>query len=215
MVQPSLRAWLGTSVLGGLLVAGCQHAQHRQATMSVPQTVTSVTVLPGPAPLAMMPQAPAPQPVVVQETAPAPVAVEPVVVAHEVAPPPPPAPPIQAETLPVSYIPPPIVGTKPEGVQRRSYADITAKPCFGHAADYTWLTGELELIHPNNVWHLRYASVQDDDRYGGGVTLTETGPMDRFSCGQCVRVEGRMVDPDSRACSPEFRVLSITPLPNP
>jgi len=218
MMQPSVRAWLGTSVLGGLLVVGCQHAQHGQATMTTgPQTYSAATVMPTPAPVVMMSQAPAPQPVVVQEAAPAPV--EPVVVAQETPPTPPPPPPApaaapQAEMLPVSYSSP-TVGTRADDVRRRSFADITAKPCYAHADDYSSLSGELELIHPNNIWHLRYASVQDEDRYGGGVTLIDAGPMDQYSSGQCVRVEGRMVDPESRECSPAFRVRSITPLPNP
>lgn len=99
-----------------------------------------------------------------------------------------------------------------DSVHRRSYADITASSCYAHAGDYSWLRGELQLIHPRNVWRLRYASVDEEDRYGGSVTLTEAGVMAGFASGQQVRVEGCLVDPSSREPSPAYRVRSIQPL---
>ena len=93
---------------------------------------------------------------------------------------------------------------------RRTYADITASPAFSHAPDYTWLVGELQYLHVRNVWRVRYASVEEEDRYGGSVTLVETGSMEKYpKSGQLVRVQGKLVNADSKEPSPTFRVTSI------
>jgi hypothetical protein len=99
--------------------------------------------------------------------------------------------------------------------KRRSYRDITAHPCFSHAEDYTWLCGQLDYVTVCQAWRLRYASVEDDDRYGGAVTLIETGPMDGFKSGQLVRVEGQLLNPDNRDPKTLYRVRSIQPLQQP
>src|SRR5262245_51840524 len=96
-----------------------------------------------------------------------------------------------------------------EPVRRRTFSDITADPSFGHAPDYSWLIGRLEFLHVRNVWKVRYASLEEEDRYGGSVTLIDTGPMTEFKSGQIVRVEGQLVNPESREPSPPYRVRSI------
>ncbi|MBV9125506.1 MAG: hypothetical protein JO112_19330 [Planctomycetes bacterium] len=90
-----------------------------------------------------------------------------------------------------------------------SLNDTSSSSGFGHAPDYSWLTGELQFIHAHNVWHLRYASLGMEDRYGGSVALVETGSMSGFKSGQMVRVEGVMVNPDSHGPSPLYRVRSL------
>ena len=97
-----------------------------------------------------------------------------------------------------------------EKVPRRSFADITVKPGFAHAPDYSWVAGELQFLHARKVWRVRYASVQEEDRYGGGMTLVEAGPMTEFQDGQMVRVEGEVADVTSRES--EYRVHHIEPL---
>jgi hypothetical protein len=92
-------------------------------------------------------------------------------------------------------------------VPRRSFADITAKPGYAHAPDYSWIAGELQYIHAKNVWRVRYASVDEEDRYGGGVTLLSTGPMTDYKDGQIVRVVGQVAQETSHECS--YRVNSI------
>jgi hypothetical protein len=97
-----------------------------------------------------------------------------------------------------------------EKVPRRSFADITVKPGYDHAADYSWVAGELQFLHARKVWRVRYASVQEEDRYGGGMTLVDAGPMTEFHDGQMVRVEGQVADVTSRES--EYRVHHIEPL---
>jgi hypothetical protein len=97
-----------------------------------------------------------------------------------------------------------------EKVPRRSFADITAKPGFAHAQDYSWVAGELQFLHGRKVWRVRYASVEEEDRYGGGMTLIDAGPMTEFQDGQIVRVEGQVADVTSH--DSEYRVHHIQPL---
>lgn len=97
-------------------------------------------------------------------------------------------------------------------VPRRSFADITAKPEFGHASDYTWLTGELSYIPQKDQWRLRFASIDEEDQYGGSVTLDAHAEMQGYQSGQLVRVEGTVIDRDSREIAPKYRVKEITPL---
>jgi len=97
-----------------------------------------------------------------------------------------------------------------EPVKRRSYGDITADPKFSHAADYTWLVGKLQYVHGKDQWRVRFTSVDEEDRYGGSVTLQ--GLAHRFADfkdGQMVRVEGQVVDADSRDVAPAYRMMDI------
>jgi hypothetical protein len=68
---------------------------------------------------------------------------------------------------------------------------------FAHAADYGWLTGELEHIQAKNVWRLRYAPADQEDRYGGAVQLVGDSLPPGCKSGQVVRVEGQIVNPDA------------------
>lgn len=95
-----------------------------------------------------------------------------------------------------------------------SAAEAALKPA--HAADYSWLTGELEHLLARNVWRLRYAPFDQEDRHGGTVVLIgEALPVDCKS-GQIVHVEGQLVNPDSDEPRPtywvrSFRVLKAAP----
>jgi hypothetical protein len=226
MSRLKLREWLGTSVCAAVLMAGCSSAQRQPAYSS--RTMGSVSMLPGYTPgmvfstspvestaskPAVMASLPAPAPVAqpdmekkVEQLPPATVTAAP---AKEVEPIPTVAKSAEAETNPASYAIP-ITGGKDEFTRRRSYADITAKACFSHAPDYTWVQGELVYLHSHNCWRIRYASVDDDDKFGGGVNLVETGPMDNYKEGQCVRIEGRPSDPENKES--DYRVSSIQSL---
>src|SRR5262249_32012986 len=91
--------------------------------------------------------------------------------------------------------------------QRRSFVDITASSSFGHADDYSWLRGEVEFSKLANGWRLRYASVDENDAYGGSVTLS--GAVGTLTDGQHVYVRGQLHDPDTRRAAPSYRVDSI------
>jgi len=82
----------------------------------------------------------------------------------------------------------------------------------GHAADYTWLYGQLQYWPLHKTWRLRYAGLDQVDPYGGSVTLiADLRPTD-LKDGQYVRVEGRLADPEARGISPAYKVASIRAL---
>jgi hypothetical protein len=84
---------------------------------------------------------------------------------------------------------------------------------YGHAPDYSWLSGELSYAVIRNAWRLRY-SVNDEDCYGGTVTLIISRPIvEKLQSGEKVRVQGRMTNPASSDPSPSYQVDLIQPLP--
>jgi hypothetical protein len=86
---------------------------------------------------------------------------------------------------------------------------------FGRAANYEWLQGELSYSSVRGVWRLRYASADEDDAYGGSVTLLDVSPTFALEAGQRVRVRGRLINPRSTEPSPYYHVLHLEPLGTP
>jgi hypothetical protein len=78
------------------------------------------------------------------------------------------------------------------------------KEGFGFARDYSWLMGELQYVRSRDVWRLRYAEAEQDERYGGTVTLVGEGLTADCKTGQIVRVEGQMINPDSTDPRPPY-----------
>jgi hypothetical protein len=83
---------------------------------------------------------------------------------------------------------------------------------YYHSADYGTLVGELHYNPRQNTWRLRYASIDEEDKYGGSVTLNNVGrEMADFKTGQYVRIEGSVVNKESREVSPAYTVRDILP----
>jgi hypothetical protein len=96
-----------------------------------------------------------------------------------------------------------------ENAGRRSFADITANPAWAHDVNYQWVVGTLEQGKDSNTWSVRYGRVDEDDRYGGHVTLVNPGPLSGLQAGQLVRVDGQPLDPNSTEDRPQYQVRSI------
>lgn len=92
---------------------------------------------------------------------------------------------------------------------RRVFHDITASPCFAKAEDYSWLQGQVEYTRLSKSWRLRYASVDEEDRFGGSVTLTGDTVLDSLKDGEYVRIRGYLPNPDARGSAPTYRVEAI------
>lgn len=145
-----------------------------------------------------------PQPIV---TAPSPI------VTHRPAPvpsePPEPAvasvPPLPPESTPA--IESPVETTPPLLESPRSAVSPGCGP------DHRWLVGRLQYLYVRDAWRIRYAAPESDDRYGGTLMLVNPGSMTAFHEGQLVRVEGRVVEPESREPSPAYQVHSIHAVP--
>jgi hypothetical protein len=99
-----------------------------------------------------------------------------------------------------------------EPPQRKSFTDISAHSSFAHAPDYTWLSGEVEYSRIGKGWRLRYASVDEEDPYGGSVTLTEHTLLHGLKDGQIVRVQGRLSSSTAKGTAPPYLIDSLQPI---
>jgi len=90
--------------------------------------------------------------------------------------------------------------------ERRSYTDLTANPAFAHDKQYRWLIGVVEMNKKSRNWEIRYASVDEEDAYGGRLRLVHGDPPPPLVEGQLVRVEGWVAE---RTSPPVYRVQNI------
>lgn len=104
---------------------------------------------------------------------------------------------------------------KEELERLRCGSEPSENPARAHAADYSWLVGELHYVHVRGAWRLRYGTPNEDDRYGGTVTLKGVETVPGFKNGQLVRVEGQLLDPASREPSPVYQVRTVKLLATP
>jgi hypothetical protein len=73
---------------------------------------------------------------------------------------------------------------------------------YGHAADYTWLQGELDQHYRGHL-ELRYRPVSEDDPYGGKVRLADDPRLAEFRPGDIIAVEGELSpEADGTAAGP-------------
>ncbi len=86
------------------------------------------------------------------------------------------------------------------------------KDQFGYDAEgYSWLKGVIEFNPKLQVWHLTYSQTPDDnDQYGGEVTLKNTAHFKYLRSGEIVRIEGQF-DPQQadRLGKPVYEVARI------
>ena len=99
--------------------------------------------------------------------------------------------------------------TAPEAGIRAEY-----NPKVGAAEDYSWVTGQLFYLHAagQGFWVVRYASVDQEDRYGGSVVLAGASNMRNFREGDLVCVHGEVLN-EGRATKflggPLYRAQSV------
>jgi hypothetical protein len=76
--------------------------------------------------------------------------------------------------------------------------------------DYSTFIGKLEFLHTKQQWRIRYASFDVDDIHGGVFTLQGIDHIDMpLKEGMTVRVQGLLVEPDTRKPSPDYFVHEI------
>jgi hypothetical protein len=82
------------------------------------------------------------------------------------------------------------------------------------ADDASWIIGQLFYIHADGgLWIVRYAPLDKEDRYGGGVVLARGQDMTQFEEGDLVYLRGQILN-GGRASKyvggPLYRAASIT-----
>lgn len=96
----------------------------------------------------------------------------------------------------------------------RRTAPVAKKPVamFGHSEDYTRLVGVLQRIHtPGAEWKLRYATLDQNDKWGGSVVLAEDARLDHYQDGDLVYAEGNILKERASTfvAGPLFRANTI------
>jgi hypothetical protein len=86
-------------------------------------------------------------------------------------------------------------------------------PRLAKADDYSWVTGQLFYIHAEGgLWVVRYAPVDQEDRYGGSVVLAAATGMNSCREGDLVTVHGEILN-EGRASKhlggPLYRASSL------
>lgn len=85
---------------------------------------------------------------------------------------------------------------------------------FGYDSEgYSWLKGIIEFDSKNKVWHLTYSQApNDNDQFGGEVTLKNPQHFKTLRSGQAVSVAGQF-DPNQRdrLGKPVYEVSEIVP----
>jgi hypothetical protein len=79
---------------------------------------------------------------------------------------------------------------------------------YGHAADYSWLSGQLEFSRSKG-WRLRYAGFDEEDPHGGSVTLVDEHRLAGMEDGQFVRIHGRFAGGEGKGIAPAYRIEAI------
>ncbi len=123
--------------------------------------------------------------------------------------------PVPQPAAPTTSEPPRATGIQPVSAEN---INLTVRKEFankiGAAEDYSWITGQLFYIHADGGrWVLRYAGVDQEDKYGGSVVLKPATDMKNFREGDLVSVNGEVLT-DARASKhlggPLYRVNSIS-----
>jgi hypothetical protein len=64
----------------------------------------------------------------------------------------------------------------------------------GNAEDYSWITGQLFFVHADGgMWMIRYASQDQEDKFGGSVVLAPAVNMKNFREGDLVCIHGAVL----------------------
>ncbi len=96
-----------------------------------------------------------------------------------------------------------------------SHADVSTA-AYSHAVDFSYVSGVLEHGRQPKIWLLRYAPAEVEDRFGGSVTLIlDEADARLLRAGQMVRIEGALLDPDAGGSRPGYRVEKIEPNTSP
>jgi hypothetical protein len=104
-------------------------------------------------------------------------------------------------------------GTFATATQKPTTEVENARIRYDHAKDFTWVMGKLEYLYSKRAWRVRYSPPEVEDQYGGTFTLVGVEDLsESFKSGQMVRVDGVVLDPETRQLSPKYQVHAIKPL---
>jgi hypothetical protein len=86
-------------------------------------------------------------------------------------------------------------------------AEVPAIASFGHASDYSWISGRVTRW--GDQWLLRYATVTEVDLYGGSLPLVGGEHLAKLLEGGNYKLRGRLVEHDLKEGGPAFHIEAV------
>ncbi len=83
---------------------------------------------------------------------------------------------------------------------------------YGHGENYEWLIGKLQKVHvPRQGWKIRYARLDEKDKWGGSMVFSPDARLDSFQDGDVVYVEGDIISERASLylAGPRYRVRNL------
>jgi hypothetical protein len=99
-----------------------------------------------------------------------------------------------------------------QGSNQSSTQSSDTETMYGHGENYEWLMGVLQRVHvPRKGWKVRYAPLDQQDRWGGSVVPAADVRMDEFEEGDNVFVEGEVIRDRASLylAGPRYRITTI------
>jgi hypothetical protein len=81
------------------------------------------------------------------------------------------------------------------------------QPYCGHSEDFKTVIGQVQIWR--NTVRLRYASIDQEDQYGGFIVLQGSAEVAKLREGQLVRVRGVLIPPENRTRAAQYTVQVI------
>ena len=112
------------------------------------------------------------------------------------------------DSVPEIDIPlPPVVIGETEKIKEQTIAIKSVYIKYGSADEYQSITGQVQQW--KKTWRLRYAPIDQEDPFGGSVTLEGGAELNQLRDGRHVRVRGVLIAPDASSGTARYRVQAI------
>jgi hypothetical protein len=115
---------------------------------------------------------------------------------------------IDVTAQPKAIVPPAhAADAAPAAIPGKTLASKGEPITFGHEANFTAIAGQVQEFR--KTLRLRYAAIDQNDIYGGVVTLEGSVDLSQLRDGRQVRVRGVLIPPTERNENARYRVTAV------
>jgi len=95
---------------------------------------------------------------------------------------------------------------------RKAFNDVTAHSSFDHDPQYAWISGEAQKWR--NEWRLRYAAVDQVDRFGGSLKLAGDAHLEKLRDGEHYKLQGQVIVVEGGQAGTVFQIEAVEQIPH-
>ena len=106
-----------------------------------------------------------------------------------------------------ALLPRPASADKDLSAKEKTVAPKNEHIQYGHSEDFKTVTGRVQMWR--NTVRVRYAPIDQEDRYGGFVVLEGGAELTKIRDGQHIRIRGVLIAPEDRNGAARYRVQGI------